>query len=203
MNTKFPEIIINLVIMRENMSEIPSFVDLANELGVKKVQMRLMVPLNENYQVVNELFEFDYFEQKVNPTLGEFKKLIKEASKKAKEYSIEFITDNPVITELTNKDIMIERKIEKGSKISIELYGDNLEKQRIFNKRELRCKHPWENVLIDLNGNVRLCCHSNQVLGNLNYFGFEEIWNGDVIRKIRRRFLNGKLPEGCLNCPII
>lgn len=68
------------------------------------------------------------------------------------------------------------------------------------------CKRPWDNVLIGIDGKVRFCCHASNgrksVLGNLNDSSFEEIWNGQAARRIRRAFLNGEIPDECKACPV-
>lgn len=67
------------------------------------------------------------------------------------------------------------------------------------------CDVPWlGNSIILSDGRVNFCCHSNGVAGNVNEQSFEEIWNGDVMRGIRRELAAQRLPVLCQtsSCPI-
>ena len=67
------------------------------------------------------------------------------------------------------------------------------------------CDVPWfGNSIVMSDGTVNFCCHSNGVAGNVNEASFEEIWNGEVMRSIRRELAAQRLPVLCQtpSCPI-
>lgn len=67
------------------------------------------------------------------------------------------------------------------------------------------CDVPWfGNAIIMSDGTVNFCCHSNGVAGNVNETPFEEIWNGEVMRGIRKELAAQTLPIICQtpSCPI-
>jgi MoaA/NifB/PqqE/SkfB family radical SAM enzyme len=64
------------------------------------------------------------------------------------------------------------------------------------------CQMPWTGLMVESDGNVKVCCYNSPYVGNLNNQTFEEIWNGAPIKTLRRSFVEGRPPEGCLNCVI-
>lgn len=66
------------------------------------------------------------------------------------------------------------------------------------------CGLPWRAMLIDIDGNVRVCCHNNIILGNLNYDTVENIWNNDKYQELRKRLKVNDFSYGCGSaCPYI
>ncbi len=193
----FPNITVNMAIMKENMSEIPEFIDFAHELEVSRVQIRLLVPIPENYEVNTDKFHFNYYEQRVSPDSDAFKGIINIAKIKAKQYGITLIADNPEIIALLGEDFL-----PYANRITLTLLGDNKDDFSSITQEEPKCIFPWKNIIIDLNGAVRFCCHSRQVLGNLNEEDLCEIWNGKITQDARKDLLRNKMPEGCLACPL-
>ena len=59
------------------------------------------------------------------------------------------------------------------------------------------CGYPWQQVIIDLTGEVVPCCfwsgyaNSGRPLGNTNEASLDEIWNGAAWRELRRRNASG------------
>ena len=50
----------------------------------------------------------------------------------------------------------------------------------------VRCTKPWTDFGIwDIEGNVRVCCWSRSIVGNINRNSIEEIWNGELYQAIR------------------
>ncbi|UCD85143.1 MAG: SPASM domain-containing protein, partial [Deltaproteobacteria bacterium] len=62
------------------------------------------------------------------------------------------------------------------------------------------CRFPWDNLYVFPNGNIRFCCYSSPILGNLDNQTLEAIWNGNKARKVRQIIANGKLPKECHHC---
>ncbi len=66
------------------------------------------------------------------------------------------------------------------------------------------CDVPWFGTAIVMSdGTVNFCCHSNGVAGNINEASFEDVWNGPVMREIRRELAAQRLPVLCQtsSCP--
>ncbi len=192
-----PKITINMAIMKENCLELPEFIDLAHELGVSSVQIRLLVPIPENYEVNTDKINFNYYEQRVSPNSDVFKRIVNIANIKTKQYGITLLADNPEIIALLG-----ENSLRFTNRITLTLLGDNKDDLSSIMQEEPKCIFPWKNIIIDLNGAVRFCCHSRQVLGNLNEEDLSEIWNGKIAQDARKDLLRNEMPGECLACPL-
>ncbi|MFL5241636.1 MAG: SPASM domain-containing protein [Gemmataceae bacterium] len=72
-----------------------------------------------------------------------------------------------------------------------------------------RCHMPWQQMMIDANGNVQPCAYRNNYnnpsshppCGNFNKEKLLDIWNGDEFQKLRKDMARGDLEAaGCANC---
>ncbi len=60
------------------------------------------------------------------------------------------------------------------------------------------CKTPWERYTISAIGEVTVCCHlPRNLLPNIHERPFEEIWNGPIVRNVRRGIMQGRLNAVC------
>ena len=78
---------------------------------------------------------------------------------------------------------------------------EDVEKHRL---NDLKCTEPWGTMVIDANGNAMQCCISSISLVNMNVrrHSVKEIWDSPRYRRLRERFMDGKLPVECrYNCP--
>lgn len=92
--------------MRRNLKELPDFITLAYELGVKDVPIRLLVPMNQNYIVDTPGFHFDYYKQMLDTNSDEFKENILCAKKKALELGINLTSaDHQICKILVNEAV--------------------------------------------------------------------------------------------------
>lgn len=69
------------------------------------------------------------------------------------------------------------------------------------------CPYPYLQMSILANGQVLICTHDwsrKQIVGDLNHAGIEEIWNGEVMRDIRRIQMAGGYDQipSCSNCDV-
>lgn len=90
------------------------------------------------------------------------------------------------------------------------LRGDTGQEDRL-NKREdiicpndernlqfdLTCSAPWNNVFIDVDGQVRPECKCFRSLGNIKCNTLEEAWNGEVMRLYRNAIKNREADSIC------
>lgn len=66
------------------------------------------------------------------------------------------------------------------------------------------CRKPWENILVEVNGDCYFCCfiiRPGGKIGNLAKNDFEDIWNSRKARRIRRAIARGVIPYCCQICP--
>jgi radical SAM protein with 4Fe4S-binding SPASM domain len=62
------------------------------------------------------------------------------------------------------------------------------------------CISTATTVVVEWDGTVRPCCRGHQVLGNLHESSFEEIWNGDAMKRLRASFFSRDLSSACRQC---
>lgn len=66
------------------------------------------------------------------------------------------------------------------------------------------CPKPWDNFLVQVNGDCYFCCFALRPggrLGSLKKKDFEAIWTSRKANHIRRSFTRGKIPYICQTCP--
>ena len=78
----------------------------------------------------------------------------------------------------------------------------NTMRLKVF-RRAIRCRHPWELMVLDLDGNARPCMNwaSETPLGNCSHQSRDEIWTSDAFVQLRNE-LTGRAPlrQNCRHC---
>lgn len=67
----------------------------------------------------------------------------------------------------------------------------------------LGCTRPFTDVVINLDGGVLPCCLGAPPMGYLQYQTFDEIWNGEPWRELRRGLAEGDPPPYCRKCHLL
>lgn len=62
------------------------------------------------------------------------------------------------------------------------------------------CIAPWVHLYVHTTGDVRTCCVGDSSIGNTKLHSLKEIWNSDKMLKMRKDFLEGKIPSNCRQC---
>jgi radical SAM protein with 4Fe4S-binding SPASM domain len=66
------------------------------------------------------------------------------------------------------------------------------------------CHKPWENILVEVNGDCYFCCfiiRPGGRIGNLKKDTLDEAWTSRKANKIRKFIAKGKIPYCCQICP--
>ena len=66
-------------------------------------------------------------------------------------------------------------------------------------KSKTFCIYPFAHLATKTQGSFKLCCRSLEV-GSVQKTSAIELWNSNKYKKIRRKLLNNKKPEECVNC---
>jgi len=72
-------------------------------------------------------------------------------------------------------------------------------------QREPFCRKPWDNFLVEVNGDCYFCCfivRPGGKIGNLKKDPFEKIWTSPKATLIRKSIIRGKIPYYCQVCPV-
>ncbi len=156
------------------------------------------IVMNEN---IDEIEDFLYFAKSVGIKNVRFMKLspnkrIMNGTSRGEfhfKYGDQF-NDEIKQKFLSNYSFLKNKAKKLGIKVktNIRLVNDSLMKE---------CVVPWFGQLqVIQNGDVKLCCNSGYIIGNLFDNTFEEIWNSDKIKSIRTEFKKGIIPSVCKDC---
>ena len=174
--SKVPHIGFAIVAMKQNLREVPQLIKLAKKLGVESIYIEPLIWQN------GPRYERFYKDNEILTSIGffEVRKICGEITGVAKEEDIK--VTSPYFDKLLGG---------KGNQISIKGKEDN---------PGPICTRPWTTIFISWNGEVRTCCGSHFVFGNLRTQPIEEIWNGPKFQSYRKQFINGEIPPSCENC---
>ena len=62
------------------------------------------------------------------------------------------------------------------------------------------CTAPWESFTLAANGDVRLCCNYQKVMGSTVRSSFEDVWNGPLYVEMRESLCTGRYEDLCARC---
>ena len=203
--------------MKSNIQELPKLVLLADELNM--LHGVSVLSIVEYDSVVGEsLLRY--------PDLAE--KYFNEAKLLAAKYAIplELPLDQfgfqlaPV--ELTFRDRIwrtsreFQRSFDKTALLKVKLSRLAQHLKRTVNSQKIspgvqkstssktirvkKCRDPWDFMFVNVHGDIRVCCISHQIMGNVYEDDIQTIWNNDAYRKFRARILTTDPPEECKTC---
>ena len=181
MNSPYPEITFEYVLMRTNVEELDEFVRLAHKYKVKYVGIRHVWIFGES--VKNETM-FLY------PELMQAK--FTEAAQLGQELGV--TVDLPSLTTIKFAEDYVIDQLNDPALSSLA--------QSVFTVPGPGkvCYDPWRNYWVTWEGNVRPCCQTDRIMGNVNDASFLDIWNGPAYRLFREKLSSGDYPKECLGC---
>jgi MoaA/NifB/PqqE/SkfB family radical SAM enzyme len=174
-----PQVSIWLTGLKETVEELPAFVKVAAEIGVKEVYLQRLVFFDEaaigKARPDQTLFE--------RLTEGEAD-CLKRAEDLARSLGLTFSASGAAS--------------EPG--LSLKGSGDT--------SPWSLCRRPWSLMYFTANGRALPCCiapfsqhgYDNYTLGHAGQQSLREIWNGPAYRGFRAALLSDRPPEACANC---
>ena len=184
------------VVMKENIDEIEKFLEFTHECGVKSVRFMRLLPNRQTKKGIvfkNRNFTFKYKNQFNNKIVEKFNTRLKDYQKLAKYHRISIEVGS--LSFRQKKDYPIIDKINGLSRRLINNY--------VFPKKgnHGKCVAPWLGQLrISQTGDVRLCCGTPFVIGNINRTSLSDIWKSKTLNRIRYSFKYNKFPKFCGYC---
>ncbi len=196
---------IDCVVMKQNVAELSSIVELAAEYGISCVKFqRLGInPCIENQTDAPTLY-YQVLAKSLNKAIETGKKCGVE---------VKYPQFKQVENRLLNESIF-EQEIEQRYSKTKSLYGQLSLENDYFSEKvtsddfrvdtwqaEKICQWALERCYIDLKGNVTTCCFNmKKYMGSLMMNSFEEVWNGEEYRALRAMMSEKKLPGFCRQC---
>ena len=165
--------------LKETIAELPAFVKVAAETGVKEVYLQRLV-FFDNDAIGLARPDQALYEQMTR----EEAHYLDEAAALAKSYGMTFSASGAAS--------------EPG--VSLKREGDA--------SHWRLCRRPWTVMYITANGRALPCCiapfsqrgYENYTLGDATQQTLREIWNGPAYRSFREGLLSDQPPQACANC---
>ncbi len=219
LNEKVPDLfrIISVVIMRQNVCEMPDMVELAHNVGAKQV---VFLNLNSSILIGNQ-----------DDALANYPKVLEyysvKALEKGEELGVRVVVSN---APFLNRNITFEEIADELEKMNAIQKWKTSEEEKNMKETAQRVKSYTEehsllqdttvatkvkcsgicdwlltNCYTDQHGNVSMCCRNSIYrAGTVEKEGeFQEVWNSLLMQKTREIFYSGYLPEACLKCGMI
>ena len=209
--------IISMVMMRQNVCEMPQMVELAHKAGADQV---VFLNLNPNLIIGNAGDVMLHY-----PKVTEYYSV--KALEKGEELGIHVVVANAgglnraitfdeIQDELTQmrripmwKTKEEEQKMLETAEIVNRYIETHDQEQNTTVPTEVRCSGvcDWllKNCYTNLHGDISMCCR-NLIYraGNVSKEGeFLSVWNAPLMQKSREIFYSGYVPEACLKCGMI
>ncbi len=174
-----PQVSVWLTGLKETVAELPAFVKVAAESGVKEVYLQRLVFFTEA-AIGKAQSDQALFEQLTQ----EESTYLKQAEELARSLGITFSASGAAS--------------EPG--LSLKGSGDG--------SPWSLCRRPWSLMYFTANGRALPCCiapfsqhgYDNYTLGHAGRQSLQEIWNGPAYRDFRAALLSDKPPKACANC---
>lgn len=172
-----PFITASYVCMEQNISELPQFINLVADLGIKYVILRELMILrkeNEKYALGNHSYKIS--------------RSLQQALENAKNRDVLLDTSSfPVSYYLKgNNEEKVYSSHDFYPACAINYYSE--------------CSNPWTSLEINTEGYVKTCCYSDAIMGNIFEQSFSQIWNGETYRYYRKNVNTSNPPQDCARC---
>jgi|GEM_PF-6742605 len=195
-----------MVIMRENIHELPAFVRFARDLGVSNVIYSPLFPMGTTMpiQVGSDGFTFYYKQQLLMyyPRLA--KAMIREAEQAAAECGV-YITETPCVVkdyeQFTREDLEYPLSPEDFDLVCDTKAGkpDLIDSLPTDRERYSACPFPWTNAFVTADG-MFSPCHYIMYSGGLESLegkSFQDVWNSPIMQDIRKGIKTGEVHPKC------
>jgi MoaA/NifB/PqqE/SkfB family radical SAM enzyme len=174
-----PRVSLWLTGLKETITELPAFVRVAAEIGVKEVYLQRLVFFADN--AIGHARPDQALYERMN---GEDEAYLEEATRLARSYGITFNASGAVS--------------EPGMSL----------KRRDGASRWSMCRRPWTVMYFTANGRALPCCiapfsqhgYENYTLGDATRQALYDIWNGAAYRVFRDALLSDRPPAACASC---
>jgi MoaA/NifB/PqqE/SkfB family radical SAM enzyme len=165
--------------LKDTIAELPAFVKVAAEIGVKEVYLQRLV-FFEDDAIGHARPDQTLYEQ-MN---GEEAAHLEEAIRLARSYGMTFSASGAV-----SEPGMSLKRQDGGSPWSM-------------------CRRPWTVMYFTANGRALPCCiapfsqrgYENYTLGDATQQSLRDIWNGAAYRAFREELLSDRPPTACASC---
>jgi MoaA/NifB/PqqE/SkfB family radical SAM enzyme len=165
--------------LKETITELPAFVEVAAGMGVKEVYLQRLV-FFENDAIGHARPDQALYERMTQEDAA----LIEEAAALARRHGMVFGASGAV-----SEPGMSFKRRDDGTPWSM-------------------CRRPWSVMYFTANGRALPCCiapfsqrgYENYTLGDASQQSLREIWNGPAYQAFRKALLSDRPPAACASC---
>ena len=174
------QILCGLVVMDQNLEELDDYVRFVYDLGVRRVIFQKLYPWTKAGA------EFGLGRR----TAGEIRFHVRRALDTAVELG--------VFLETNVDDAFGDPRNQDPHSSRFDVLQENVAIVDLFNPKF--CISTATTVLVEWDGTMIPCCRDHIVLGNLHQSSFQELWNGEEMRRLRASFFRRELRPFCKGC---
>lgn len=102
--------------------------------------------------------------------------------------------------ELSDRCFIKARERNRNGSLELRLPGLFSEDAKHGRRRFRKCTFPMYSVIIGAQGEVFACCDWRMLMGDLRQESFDEIWNSERFRRLRKTVNSRRPPKICANC---
>ena len=193
---------INMSICATNLEDVPAFVDLANELGVHRVEYNHLNPGLTHVVERPDGTEWDYVKEREWPDPARHDELLLEAWKRATNTGMPMtFAGTPFIGPNADR---LDDTARAMAIIPFLVDGDeewHSERHARLDPSLPPCFKPWQETVIQPTGNVRVCYYHDEVqytVGNIVEHDFLRLWNSEEMVAARTWFLQDGVAPRCV-----
>jgi MoaA/NifB/PqqE/SkfB family radical SAM enzyme len=184
------------IVMRENVDEIPEFLEMAHRLGIRSVRFMRLLPNRESLagiRLKDRDFTFRYAKQYNSGVVQTFLSRLPGIRRRAEELGIR--VEAGTVTALGGTAGQVARLADIAA-------------MRFLGRHVLPlggqpgdCAAPWLGQLqVWQDGSVVMCCRTAARLGNIRESGLDELWRSRVLNAVRTSIARGRIPSLCGYC---
>jgi radical SAM protein with 4Fe4S-binding SPASM domain len=211
---RFPVIAFNMVLLKMNLSQLNPMVDLCASLGVGELNLSVVgVPARYDDRGANVSLkglpsDFNLHDEVVDPlrepAAGLLKKAIAEAESKGIVVSVPgrfgLMPERGIAPYFSMACYVAAKAAQFPSRALLHIglsYVKNFP-----GLRKASCSYPWRQLVVTAEGEVMPCClwDETKPLGKIGDTPLSEVWRGEALKEMRRRFSKGNPPEMCRGC---
>jgi MoaA/NifB/PqqE/SkfB family radical SAM enzyme len=178
----YPNVILNMCLMRENLDDLPQFVRIAKSTGANHCYA---VHLNSGLSWRTGWFDYSQQHCALEPDRHDAR--MAEAFALSHELQMPFeVRGRTFFAETRARPTAIRPHLPTPSSPGFSPAPAGIP-----------CGLPWNSAIVHRDGQVTNCCWQKGYLGSLEESSFEEIWNNGRQRAIRSDLGKGKFPPAC------
>lgn len=191
---------LSFVALRNNIHELPDFIDLAAELGASVMVQDLNIINGEhlNMSLVSE------------PDPRRIEAVLREANRRAIEKKVPFGYYGSL--PITYSALCYSTSCTSGSEQAIAQASNAKDPSsqvtvsqsaaQIMQPPPGMCYDPWQRFMVGIDGSVSPCCRSKMIMGNLYQQSWQDIWNSPSYQHLRSTVNSAIPPQECASCPV-